>query len=202
VTAAKQRFIVEAKAASSLDHPNVCTIYEINETDDGQLFIAMAYYDGETLKEKVASDQLSVASVIEIAAQIASGLARAHEAGIVHRDIKPSNIILTKRNEVKIIDFGLAKLAGQQHLTKTGATIGTIACMSPEQAQGFPVDHRTDIWSLGVVMYEMLIGQLPLQSLSGNPGQEYFADGITEALIANLAKIKSLRVISRTSAHS
>lgn len=160
---AKERFIIEAKAASSLDHPNVCTIYEINETDDEQLFIAMAYYEGETLKEKVASGQLSVNSVIEIATQIASGLARAHEAGIVHRDIKPSNLVITKRNEVKIIDFGLAKLAGQQHLTKSGATLGTVAYMSPEQAQGMPVDHRTDIWSLGVVMYEMLTGQLPFQ---------------------------------------
>ena len=160
---AKERFIIEAKAASSLDHPNVCTIYEINETADGHLFIAMAYYDGETLKEQVARGKLQVESVLEIAQQIASGLSRAHEAGIVHRDIKPSNLVITKRHEIKIIDFGLAKLAGQQHLTKSGATLGTVAYMSPEQAQGLPVDHRTDIWSLGVVMYEMLTGQLPFQ---------------------------------------
>jgi serine/threonine-protein kinase len=337
-----ERFINEAKTASALDHPNICTIYEIGESEDGQLFIAMAYYEGETLKERLEKGDgrkaksegrdaapfaprsspfgmmggLPIPETIEIATQIASGLARAHEAGIIHRDIKPANIIITKRGEVKILDFGLAKLAGQQHLTKSGATMGTIAYMSPEQAQGLPVDHRTDIWSLGVVMYEMLTGQLPfkgeydqavmysivntepapvrslrsevsvgleqivnkalakraderyqqidelladlkspekktasrpsvpsrklrfnkkwyisasalallvalifagihffprstqtidsiavlpLQNLSGDPEQEYFADGMTEALIANLAKIKSLRVISRTS---
>ncbi len=159
-----ERFINEAKTASALDHPNICTIYEIGESDDGQLFIAMAYYVGETLREKIAganggSPLLAIDNAIEIATQIASGLTRAHEAGIIHRDIKPANIIITKRREVKILDFGLAKLAGQQHLTKSGATLGTIAYMSPEQAQGLPVDHRTDIWSLGVVMYEMLTGQ-------------------------------------------
>jgi Tol biopolymer transport system component/predicted Ser/Thr protein kinase len=158
-----ERFINEAKTASALDHPNICTIYEIGESEDGQLFIAMAYYEGETLKEKVSSSQLSVTSAVEIATQVAQGLARAHEAGIIHRDIKPANIIITKRGEVKILDFGLAKLAGQQHLTKSGATLGTIAYMSPEQAQGLPVDHRTDIWSLGVAMYEMLTGQLPFK---------------------------------------
>ncbi len=107
-----ERFINEAKTASALDHPNICTIYEIGELEDGHLFIAMAYYEGETLKEKVISNQLSVTSVVEIATQIASGLARAHEARIIHRDIKPANIIITKRGEVKIVDFGLAKLAG------------------------------------------------------------------------------------------
>ncbi len=164
---AKERFIVEAKAASALDHPNVCTIYEINETDDGKLFIAMAYYEGETLAAKIKqqkeNSKASLDWAIDITVQIASGLARAHEAGIVHRDIKPANIIITKRKEVKILDFGLAKLAGQQHLAKSGATLGTIAYMSPEQAQGLEVDHRTDIGSLGVVMYEMLTGQLPFQ---------------------------------------
>jgi serine/threonine-protein kinase len=158
---AKQRFITEAKAASSLDHPNIATVYEINETDAGQMYIAMAYYDGGSLREKVGSGQFSVNSAVDIASQIAAGLARAHEAGIIHRDIKPANIIITKRSEVKIIDFGLAKLRGQARLAKTGTTMGTVAYMSPEQIQGESVDLRTDLWSLGVVIYEMLTGRLP-----------------------------------------
>ncbi|MCI0696812.1 protein kinase [candidate division KSB1 bacterium] len=158
---AKERFVHEAQAASALDHPNICNIHEIDETEDGQIFICMAYYEGETLKKKVASGQLPVTSTIDIAMQIAQGLARAHEAGITHRDIKPANVMVTNRGEVKIVDFGLAKLAGRPKLTKSGATLGTVAYMSPEQAQGVEADHRSDIWSLGVVMYEMLTGQLP-----------------------------------------
>ncbi len=160
---AKGRFIQEAQAASRLDHPNICTIYEINETDDGQLFIAMACYDGETLKKKVSSGQLSVDSVIDIALQIAQGLAKAHEKGIIHRDIKPANVMITNEGVVKILDFGLAKLAGHSSLTKDGVTLGTVAYMSPEQTRGEIVDHRTDIWALGVVLYEMLTGQLPFR---------------------------------------
>ncbi|MGH7455867.1 MAG: serine/threonine protein kinase, partial [bacterium] len=116
----KKRFIHKAKAASALDHPNICTIYEINETEDGEMFIAMAYYDGETLKKKVTSNQLSVISVIEIAFQVAQGLAKAHEHGIVHRDLKPENVIITKEGVAKIVDFGLAKLTGHTRLTKDG----------------------------------------------------------------------------------
>jgi serine/threonine protein kinase len=165
---AKERFIQEAQAASALDHPNICTIHEIDETVDGQLFIVMACYDGETLKKKIASSQsreagLSMDSVIDIAIQIAQGLVKAHEHGIFHRDIKPGNIMITKDGMVKILDFGLAKLAGQVGLTKTGTTVGTIAYMSPEQARGEDVDHRTDIWSFGVVLYEMVSGKLPFR---------------------------------------
>jgi TolB-like protein/tRNA A-37 threonylcarbamoyl transferase component Bud32/Flp pilus assembly protein TadD len=160
---AKERFIQEAQAASALDHPNICNIHEIDETEDGQMFIVMACYEGETLKKKVASGQLSVDSVIDIAIQIAQGLAKAHEHGIIHRDIKPANVMITNDGVAKILDFGLAKLAGQVGLTKTGVTLGTIAYMSPEQARGEEVDARTDIWSFGVVMYDMLTGRLPFR---------------------------------------
>ena len=157
----KKRFVYEAKAASALDHPNICTIFEINETEDGQMFIAMAYYEGETLKKKIGRGPLPLEEAINITIQVAQGLARTHEEGIFHRDIKPANIMITKRGEVKIVDFGLAKLSGLTQLTREGQTLGTVAYMSPEQARGTVVDHRTDIWSLGVVLYEMLSGQLP-----------------------------------------
>jgi serine/threonine protein kinase/Tfp pilus assembly protein PilF len=160
---AKARFIREAQAASSLDHPNICTIYEINETEEGQLFIVMACYEGETLKLKIEKEKLKIEEVIEYTIQIARGLARAHEEGLVHRDIKPANIIITDRREVKILDFGLAKLAGQAQLTKDTSTLGTVAYMSPEQCSGKEVDQRTDIWSLGVALYEMLAGERPFK---------------------------------------
>jgi serine/threonine protein kinase len=157
----KQRFIREAKAASALDHPNIGTIYEIDETEDGQMFIAMAYYEGGSLREKVKRGTVPVEEAVDMAIQIAQGLAKAHEHGIIHRDIKPANVMLTNDGVAKIIDFGLAKLADATRLTKTGATLGTPAYMSPEQAGMIEVDHRTDIWSLGVVLYEMLTSRLP-----------------------------------------
>ena len=167
---AKERFIQEAQTASALDHPNICTIYEINETKpapgepgDSQLFIAMAYYEGETLNEKIDRGPLHFDEATEIAVQVAQGLTKAHEQGVVHRDIKPANIHITNDGVVKILDFGLAKLAGRTKLTKSGTTIGTAAYMSPEQARGKEVDFRTDIWSLGVVLYEMVTGQLPFR---------------------------------------
>ncbi|MCK4561253.1 MAG: protein kinase [Calditrichia bacterium] len=166
----KQRFIHEAKAASSLDHNNICNIYEIDETrpapgepGDGQLFISMAYYDGETLDKRIKEKPLPIEETTDIAIQIAQGLAKSHEKEIVHRDIKPANIMLTKEGVVKILDFGLAKLSTQTKLTKDSTTLGTIAYMSPEQARGDKVDSRTDIWSLGVVLYELITGQLPFK---------------------------------------
>ncbi len=317
----KKRFIHEAKAASALDHANICTIYEIDETEDGQMFIAMACYEGESLKDRIESGPLPIDEALEIAIHTARGLAKAHSKEIVHRDIKPANILLTEDGVVKIVDFGLAKLAGRTQLTKEGTSMGTVAYMSPEQTQGIAVDHRTDIWALGALIYEMVSGRqpfegdyeqavmysimneapepitglrtgvpmeleriinkalakdpkeryqyideklvdlqslqkqnesgggktkvqpagmksgpkkrlylysavflvsilaifaglrflqtdnaaidsimvLPLQNYSGEPEQEYFVDGMTEALITELSKISGLRVISRTS---
>ena len=157
------RFLREAQAASALDHPNICTIYEAGDTDDGRTFIAMAYCDDETVKAKIKRGPLELDEAIDIAIQIGEGLARAHKEGIVHRDIKPANAILTTDGIVKIVDFGLAKISGTAQLTRTGSSIGTAAYMSPEQVRGDEVDHRADIWSLGVMLYEMVAGQLPFQ---------------------------------------
>jgi serine/threonine protein kinase/tetratricopeptide (TPR) repeat protein len=160
---AKARFLHEAQAVSALDHPNVCTVYEIGETDNGQLFLAMARYDGETLADLVKRGPQPIARVLDITRQVASGLTKAHDMAIVHRDIKPANIFLTADGLVKILDFGLAKLSGQTQLTRTGTTLGTPVYMSPEQAKGENVDQRTDLWSLGVVCYEMVTGHPPFR---------------------------------------
>jgi eukaryotic-like serine/threonine-protein kinase len=162
---AKARFMREAQAASALDHPNVATIYEIGEWQD-QLFIAMAYYDGETLKERLSRGRMTVAEVASVLLQIANGLSAAHRAGVVHRDLKPANILLVRDGQVKILDFGIAKFVSDDRgtatrLTEAGATVGTIAYMAPEQVEGREVDARADIWALGVIAYEMLAGRLP-----------------------------------------
>ena len=160
---AKTRFKHEAEAASALDHPNICNVHDIDETPDGQMFICMAYYEGETLKKKIEQGPLPFRDAIDIALQIACGLQAAHEAGMVHRDVKPANIMVTAKGEAKILDFGVAKLAGQAVLTKTGSTVGTAAYASPEQARGEEVDRRSDIFSFGVVLYEMITGHRPFR---------------------------------------
>jgi len=160
---ARERFIHEARAASALDHPNICTIYEIGETEDGRMFIAMGCYEGESLREKLRRGLMKAEYALDIAAQVALGMEKAHGKGIIHRDIKPANILVTNEGVAKVVDFGLAKLAGQVKLTREGTTVGTVAYMSPEQAKGEPVDQRTDIWSLGVVLYEMVSGRLPFK---------------------------------------
>jgi serine/threonine protein kinase/tetratricopeptide (TPR) repeat protein len=159
---ARQRFKREARAAAALNHPNIVTVYEIGE-HEGQVFIAMEYVDGKTLKELISANPLPITQVIDIAAQIAEGLSAAHAKDIVHRDIKPQNILIDKEGRVKILDFGLAKLKGVSSLTKESSILGTVHYMSPEQTMGREVDHRTDIWSLGVVLYEMLTGELPFK---------------------------------------
>jgi serine/threonine protein kinase len=317
---ATQRFVNEAHAVSALDHPNICAIYEIDQTPEGQMFIVMPCYEGASLQSLVKGGRLHLSQAVDIASQVARGLAKAHEKGIVHRDVKPANILVTDDGIAKIVDFGLAKLATQARLTRAGTTVGTVMYMSPEQARGEETDERSDIWSLGVVLYEMLTGKppfkgeheqaiiysilntppepvsrlkpgvpkdleqlldkalaknptdryqwmsdfaadldrfkntlhgntkvqtapvigasgtrrwiglggiiaavvlaavlgktyyskpqekpitsiavLPFQNLSADPEQEYFSDGTTEALIAELSKIQALRVISRTS---
>jgi serine/threonine protein kinase len=284
---AKQRFLLEAQAAAALDHPNICTLHEIAETPDGQMFFVMACYDGETLKSRLARGPLPWREAVEIAREVARGLGGAHRQGIVHRDIKPANIMITARGEVKILDFGVAKSAARAGLTRTGTAVGTPTHMSPEQVKGWAVDQRTDLWSLGVVLYEMVAGRLPFRAdlehavlysivhqepeppsalrpevpraldlvvaralakdaadrytsaeelladletllagglpsgpapqpagrepassiavlpfadLSPERDQEYFCDGIAEELTGALAKVESLRVVSRTSA--
>jgi len=158
---AKRRFIHEARAASALDHPNIAVVHEVDETNDGRSFICMTYYPGETLQDKIGRGPLEIGEALGITIQIAGGLRRAHEAGIVHRDIKPANILLTEEGVVKIVDFGLAKLSSDVRSSKSGRMAGTAAYMSPEQIQGLSADHRTDLFSLGVVLYEMLGGVRP-----------------------------------------
>jgi serine/threonine-protein kinase len=164
----KNRFLREAQAAAALNHPNICTIHAIDEAD-GQMFIAMEFIEGQSLREKINAGPLKIDEAIKFAMQIADGLQAAHEKGITHRDIKSANIMITakgqaEKGQVKIMDFGLAKLArGGTMLTTEGMTLGTAAYMSPEQARGEAVDHRTDIWSLGVVLYEMISGRLPFR---------------------------------------
>ena len=160
----KERFYHEARSAAALNHQNIAVIYEISEHEN-KIFIAMEYLEGRTIKSLVEkeSNSLTIKKVLEIAIQIAEGLAAAHEKGIVHRDIKSDNIILTSKGKIKIMDFGLAKLKGASRLTQAGSTVGTAAYMSPEQAQGEDVDHRSDIFSFGVVLYELLTVHLPFR---------------------------------------
>lgn len=162
---ARLRLMREARAASALDHPNICTIHEVDETEEGQVFITIAYYEGDTIRDKLAHGPLPVEEALDYAVQIGQGLERAHAEGIVHRDIKPANVVIASGGRAKILDFGLATGAGDVDPTQRGMVRGTVSFMSPEQVRGEPVDHRTDIWALGVVLYEMLSGRRPFEGL-------------------------------------
>jgi len=162
----RARFVREARLASALDHPNVCTIFDVGRSDD-HLFIAMRYVEGATIKELVAQGPLGPVRLLSIAAQSADAIAAAHRRGIIHRDVKSSNIVVAETGQAVVLDFGLAKLmdagASASALTRSGTVLGTPAYMSPEQARGATADHRSDVFSLGVVIYEMATGRLPFE---------------------------------------
>lgn len=158
----RKRFEIEAQAAASLNHPNIATIHAFEESDD-RSFIVMEFIDGKELKDLIQENPFSIEEAVNISIQIAKGLEVAHKKGIIHRDIKSSNIMMTDKGQIKIMDFGLAKFPGLNHLTKIGTTVGTASYMSPEQARGEELDQRTDIWSFGVVLYELLTGHLPFE---------------------------------------
>jgi serine/threonine protein kinase len=158
----KQRFVNEARAASALNHPNVAIVYDVGEIESHS-FIAMELVEGQSLRDKLRAGRVTIDEVQDLALQVAEGLHAAHAKGIVHRDIKPENILLTRDGHAKIMDFGIAKLSGESHLTQTGTTLGTLGYMSPEQLLADQVDHRSDLWSLGVLLYEMLAGELPFR---------------------------------------
>ncbi len=183
---ARIRFVHEARAASALQHENICVIHDIDQTTDEQTYIVLEFYDGGTIKKEIARGPLPIDQAVDIAIQVGEGLAEAHRHGIVHRDIKPANVMLTGLKKARIVDFGVALLSGSTRLTSDGNRVGTVTHMSPEQTRGDPVDHRTDIWSLGVLLYEMISGRLPF-------GGSYEQAVVYSILNADPPPVSSLR---------
>jgi serine/threonine protein kinase/tetratricopeptide (TPR) repeat protein len=209
-TELKERFLIEAQAAAALSHPNICVIHEVGETED-RPYIAMEYVEGETVRDRIKKGPLMPEEALDIISQVAAGLAEAHGKSIIHRDIKSANIMVTPKGQAKVMDFGLAKLRGGSSLTKSQTTLGTVAYMSPEQARGSDLDQRTDIWSLGVVLYEMLTGGLPFKGdhdqtviysiLHGEPKppskiQPGLPSGLDEVVLRALAKKAAVRYLT------
>lgn len=185
-SAMKQRLLQEARAASILDHPNICRIHEIEELADGQIVLVMAYYDGETLAARIARGPLDLNTAIHLASQLLAGLHHAHEFGIVHRDVKPANLMIGRNNQLKIVDFGLAKRTHFHHaLTEAGVVVGTLSYMSPEQILGKEIDFRADLWASGVVLYEMLSGKLPFSGESAYTVFEAIMRGKPRSILAH-----------------
>ncbi len=197
----RKRFVREAKAASAVEHPNVCTIYEIGETEDGQLFICMAYCEGRSLKEELERRPIDPAEALRIGLQILSGLDRAHAAGVVHRDLKPANVMVAPDGSVKLVDFGLAKVAHEEGLTEVGTSMGTVGYMSPEQVRGEEAGPTSDLWAVGVILWEMLTGRPPfcgsnaasaLQAILNDPPKPVGALGARVASEVGVAVAKLL----------
>ena len=200
-----ERFGREALAASALNHPNIVTVYDIGQTGDGRRFFATEFVDGVTLREHVKAHRLKLGEVLDLVAQVAGALVEAHGRGIVHRDIKPENVMVRRDRIVKVLDFGLAKLTGAPAagvdteaatralvVTDAGAVMGTVSYMSPEQSRGEEVDARTDVWSLGVVLYEMLTGHLPFRGKSASHTLVAIQDEEPAPLSAHLPEVPDL----------
>ncbi|UCC44425.1 MAG: protein kinase, partial [Candidatus Zixiibacteriota bacterium] len=182
----KARFTREAQAAAKLSHPNIVTVFEVGEFN-GRPFFAMEYVPGDTLRDIIKGGKLTTSEAVRITMQVCEGLHKAHEAGVVHRDMKPGNIIIDEDNRPRILDFGLATLAGDEKLTKTGSTLGTVGYMSPEQVEGKQVDHRSDLFSVGVILYEMLTGRRPFEG----DNDAAVVKAITDANPEPVARFKS-----------
>ena len=198
----RTRFITEAKAASRIDHPNICVIYDISESSENQLYFSMPFYEGQTLREYILSGDLTMNRIVDYAVQVCSGLSIAHQNDILHRDIKPANVMITENDVVKILDFGIAKILDSD-ITVAGSMLGTTYYMSPEQVRGLTLDHRTDIWSLGVLLYELFTAHKPFRGASNLEVIQAILAGKREPLSAHMESVPTLleQIIEKSLCH-